>query len=122
MYRCQSCGDCPVRGECTGDRRGRSIEKGPHHEAVVRQVEKQKQPQKAQALNRRGQIVERLFGQIKAREGFRRWTVSGLEKVRAQWALLCTVMNLKKLYQQWVKGNLQLQPARAGSHRPAPAA
>jgi hypothetical protein len=47
-----------------------------------------------------------VFATIKQALGFRRWTVRGLENVRTQWALLCTAVNLKKLYQGWAAGQL----------------
>jgi transposase len=45
----------------------------------------------------RKQIVEPVFGQIKAARGFRQFLLRGIEKVMAEWALLCTAHNLLKL-------------------------
>lgn len=45
----------------------------------------------------RKQVVEPVFGQIKQARGFRQFLLRGLKKVRAEWALLCTVHNLLKL-------------------------
>lgn len=45
----------------------------------------------------RKQIVEPVFGQIKAARGFRQFLLRGLHKVRAEWAMICTVHNLLKL-------------------------
>jgi transposase len=45
----------------------------------------------------RKQIVEPVFGQIKQARGFRQFLLRGLEKVRAEWALICTAHNLIKL-------------------------
>jgi transposase len=45
----------------------------------------------------RKQTVEPVFGQIKQARGFRQFLLRGLEKVRAEWTLLCTVHNLLKL-------------------------
>jgi transposase len=45
----------------------------------------------------RKQVVEPVFGQIKAARGFRQFSLRGLEKVRGEWALVCTVHNLLKL-------------------------
>jgi transposase len=45
----------------------------------------------------RKQIVEPVFGQIKHARGFRQFLLRGLEKVRAEWAMICTVHNLLKL-------------------------
>jgi transposase len=45
----------------------------------------------------RKQIVEPVFGQIKAARGFRRFSLRGFDQVRHEWALICTVHNLTKL-------------------------
>ena len=45
----------------------------------------------------RKQVVEPVFGQIKQARGFRQFLLRGVEKVRAEWAMICTVHNLLKL-------------------------
>lgn len=45
----------------------------------------------------RKQVVEPVFGQIKQARGFRQFLLRGIEKVRAEWALICTAHNLTKL-------------------------
>lgn len=102
-YRCHSFPDCPVRELCSRSKRGRQIEWSPQHEALRRQRSKRRDPVKRALLRRRKVIVEPVFGHLKHNEGFRRWTVRGLENVSAQWALLCTAYNLKKLCQAWRK-------------------
>ena len=47
---------------------------------------------------RRKAIVEPVFGQIKERRGFRRFSFRGVEKVRAEWRLICLTGNLLKLF------------------------
>jgi transposase len=43
-------------------------------------------------------IVEPVFGQIKAARGFRRFSMRGLKKVKAEWRLVCLTHNLLKLW------------------------
>ena len=43
-------------------------------------------------------IVEPVFAQIKERRGFRRFSLRGLEQVRAEWTLICLTHNLLKLH------------------------
>jgi transposase len=45
----------------------------------------------------RKQVVEPVFGQIKQARGFRQFLLRGIEKVKAEWALICTAHNLTKL-------------------------
>ena len=46
----------------------------------------------------RKQVVEPVFGQIKQARGFRQFLLRGVEKVRAEWAMICTTHNLVKLF------------------------
>jgi hypothetical protein len=71
-----------------------------------RQINKQRDPQNKELLAKRKQIVELVFGIIKNVMGFRKFTVRGLEKVKTQWALICTAFNLRKLYEVWIAGKL----------------
>ncbi|MGH7425544.1 MAG: transposase, partial [Candidatus Methylomirabilales bacterium] len=41
---------------------------------------------------------EPVFGQLKQALGFRQFLLRGLAKVRAEWALVCTAFNLRKLW------------------------
>jgi Transposase DDE domain len=45
----------------------------------------------------RKQIAEPVFGQIKQARGLRQFLMRGLDKVKAEWARLCTAHNLTKL-------------------------
>ncbi|MGB8657122.1 MAG: transposase [Candidatus Zixiibacteriota bacterium] len=100
-YRCQGDEGCVHRWECSKSKRGRIIGVSPYHFAIVNQLEKQKQAENKELLKRRKTIVEPIFGIIKQVLNFRRWTVRGLENVRAQWFLICTAINLRKIYLRW---------------------
>jgi hypothetical protein len=45
----------------------------------------------------RKHVVEPVFGQIKQARGFRQFLLRSVEKVTAEWALICTAHNLTKL-------------------------
>ena len=45
----------------------------------------------------RKQIVEPVFGQVKQARGFRQFLLRGIDKVRDDWAIICTAHNLSKL-------------------------
>lgn len=45
----------------------------------------------------RKQVVEPVFGQIKQARGFRQFLLRGIDKVKAEWAMICSAHNLRKL-------------------------
>jgi hypothetical protein len=106
VYRCKSHKECPFRGQCSRDKGGRQIEISEYHQAVIRQRDKQRKPEKLEMLKKRKSIVERIFGQIKECMGFNRFMVNGLEGVKTQWSLLCTAVNLKRMCKWWQEGRL----------------
>ena len=66
-------------------------------EKLEQQIQRQQDPRMRTLLGLRKEIVEHLFGIVKTIDGFRRFTVRGLEKAQAQWALVCLAVNLRKL-------------------------
>lgn len=105
VYRCAN-RDCPHRGECTIDKDGRSVEMEPGFEASRRHRALHQEEKYLALLNRRKDVAELPFAWIKNHMGFRRWTLRGLEKVRAQWFMLCATSNIKILYGFWKRGQL----------------
>lgn len=106
VYRCGQYESCPVRWQCSSSKTGRTVQIHPDYAALKRQREKMKDPAMRALLKKRGQTVEPVFGWAKEGMGFRRWTVRGLPKVRAQWLFLCTSLNLIRLYKPWVEGRI----------------
>jgi transposase len=51
----------------------------------------------------RGAAVEPVFGQMKDRQGARRFSMSGLERCRGEWQLHAAVHNLRKLHRDSVR-------------------
>jgi transposase len=117
--------NCPVRSLCTKEARGRRlVEIWPHTVAVQQMRQRLKEAPAAAQWRRRAEIVERVFGHIKEHEGFRRWTVRGLEAVNAQWAMICCAINLRTIYRHWRRHkrrsllSLFLPPKLAARRRP----
>src|SRR5690606_29871718 len=76
VYRsAATCAGCPVRSLCTRDRHGRTIEIYPGTAALERHRTKMQSEANLLTLRLRKQIVEPVFGWIKAHDGFRRFTV-----------------------------------------------
>ena len=103
-FRCHQ-RDCPVRDHCTRDPKGRQIEVWPHHGPVQAMRTRLQEPSAQAQWQCRSQIIEPRFAQLKEHDGFRRWTVWGLEGVRTQWSLLCATLNLRVLYKKWRDGS-----------------
>jgi hypothetical protein len=59
---------------------------------------KLKSPEGRDVYAKRKHVVEPVFGQIKEVRGFRRFSFRGLEKVSAEWDLICLTHNLLKLF------------------------
>ena len=108
IYRCREYRSCPHRSNCSKSKSGREIEVSVHYKAVERQRAKRKDPLKKQLLSGRKAIIEPVFAWIKRHLGFDRWTAYGLERVKAQWAFVCTTLNITKLYKYWLSGGLKL--------------
>ncbi|WP_125487047.1 transposase [Edaphobacter aggregans] len=72
------------------------------------------------------EIVEPVFGQIKERRGFRRFSFRGRVNVQAEWKLICLTHNLLKLFRfAWTPiSRLRPQgapnPMRPGKHTQLP--
>lgn len=103
IFRCRK-QDCPSKEKCTSCKKGRLIKIGRYHQAMARQREKQRDHEMKQLLEMRKCVVEPVFGIIKEILGLRRWTVKGIEKVRAMWSIVCTAFNLRKMYGYWRAG------------------
>ena len=78
-----------------------AMESGPPpHPSTPRQAMQHKLRTEAghKVYKMRKAIVEPVFGQIKEQRGFRRFSMRGLDKVRAEWKLVCATANLLKLF------------------------
>jgi hypothetical protein len=123
VYRCPVHRTCPFARDCTKSMRSaRLVEKTVHRDAVLAQVYKRDAGYLAVLMRRRLGTVEPVFGWMKEHFGLRRFWVCGLTGVRAQWALACTVLNLRRIIAAWrrkVAGS-QGPPCRRGRFGHAP--
>jgi hypothetical protein len=62
---------------------------------------------------KRSQVVEPTFGNIKQNRGFRQFYYRGFDKVRSEWKLICTGVNLSKIIEflQGTNWKLHIQEA-----------
>ena len=106
IYRCTNA-TCPEKSACTKDKLGRGIKRFEGEEEMNRQAEKLRSPRNQVLWSLRKEVVEHLFGLIKQVDGFRRFTAWGLEGARAQWSIVCTVVNVRKLLPHFLAGRLR---------------
>jgi transposase len=67
---------------------------GPLTQAMQRKL---KRAGRRSRYRLRKQLPEPVFGQIKQARGFRQFLLRGREKVKAEWAIICTAHNILKL-------------------------
>ncbi len=78
-------------------REGKTVPTNSPLPATTRMKEKLDSPSGQAAYRRRKAIVEPVFGWIKHVLGFRRFSLRGIRKVAGEWALVCLVVNLKRM-------------------------
>jgi hypothetical protein len=119
----RACKDCPVRAQCTKERKGRTIYIGRDHAVVVAAYRRWQMPHVKELYGLRAPTVEPVFAQIKQQMGFRRWTFRGLDKVRSQWSMLATTWNLRVMLRHWQAGSAGgATPSTPAPTKPGPRA
>jgi len=97
IYRCQTCGACPLKKRCTKGRSGRSIILNVHDAQFKAMRTKLDSPHGKRIYAKRKWIVEPVFGHIKETIGFRQFSLRGLDKVIGEFFLICIAHNLRKI-------------------------
>jgi transposase len=100
-FQCQDADRCPVRTECTSNRRGRLVDYQPTQPIIDTHLAALRDPKAQQQMALRKVIVEPAFARIKQMMNVRRFLRFGLPNVQAEWALVCITHNLRKLFHQW---------------------
>src|SRR5213594_4320808 len=101
--------------EQVADKHGIAEETAPSTDATteataLNQMKQKLQTEAGRAIYKmRKAIVEPVFGQIKECRNFRRFSLRGLENVRAEWKLVCLTHNILKLF----RSGRGFQPAAA---------
>ena len=93
-YATSACGHCPIKAQCTRNKRGRRITRWvDEHLLEAMQARVQAEPEK---VGLRKQLAEHPFGTIKHAMNQGYFLMRGLEKVRAEMALTVMAYNLKR--------------------------
>jgi predicted RNA-binding protein with PIN domain len=98
IYECRDCADCPLRSQCTKAKGNRQIR------ISFRLLEYRKQaranltsPQGELLRKARSTEVETVFGHLKHNQGFRRFHLRGMEKVKTEWGIVSIAHNMGKM-------------------------
>jgi hypothetical protein len=93
-----SCRACPLAGQCTTARQGRTITIGPHEARLAAARTRQADPAwKADYKATRPKVERKIGHLMRRRHGGRRARVRGQLKVAADFALLAAAVNLARL-------------------------
>ena len=102
QYRTKDCKNCPFKKECC------TSKKSPYR-TILRKVRQGLRDKMKQRLNseegkkiylRRLYPIEAIFGHFKYNLGYSRFLLRGLDKVKAEFTLMCLTYNLRKLVKQ----------------------
>jgi len=93
-----ACADCPLRAQCTTNKKGRTIRIGRHEKHLARARARQKDPQwKADYRATRPKVERKLAHLMRHRHGGRRARMRGTAKIDADFNLLAAAHNLARL-------------------------
>ena len=84
-----------IRHGQTDPTAGRVLKRKPRMQAMAETI---RRAGRRSRYRLRKQVVEPVFGHIKQARGFRQFLLRGLNKVRGEWAMVCTAHNLLKLH------------------------
>jgi hypothetical protein len=98
VYEAPDCNACPLKPECTQAKNNRRL-------YVSFRLRRFREQAKTNLLSEEGQRlrilrnveVEPVFGHVKYNRKFRRFNLRGVEKVKAEWGLVCIAHNMQKL-------------------------
>jgi transposase len=91
------CAACPLKPECTTNKNGRNIRRGPGDEYIDRVRAYHGTFSYEKALRKRKVWIEPLFAEAKDWHGMRRFRLRGLEKVNIEALLIASGQNVKRL-------------------------
>jgi hypothetical protein len=108
VFPSETCAACPLRDQCVGGAKGRTVFVGRHHDRIAAARSAQAEPE-TEALLRKRAKVERKIDHLQDL-GMRKARYRGRRKTRLQALLAATVANFKRLA---VLGAFAVTPAPA---------
>ena len=116
IYQCSQCNGCQFFGQCTTNKKGRTVNRRPLDEKLKQMRSKLDSESGKAIYGKRKHIVEPVFGQIKAIMGFTGFNLRGLIKVDAEFELVAIAHNLRKISKYVCKKGIELAPKLAEVH------
>lgn len=93
-YKTDACQSCPVMKECTKNKAGRLIVRSEHQEVVNRNNERVKAQK--DIYNKRGEIIEHIFGTVKRSWGYTYTLLKGKKKITGEFSLIYLAYNFHR--------------------------
>lgn len=98
VYRCVDCSECALAAACKDPRTARRSLRVSEHDALHQAMRARCASEEGRrAYAQRKSSIEPVFGTIKSALGVRRFMRRGLPAVCAEWTLICSAFNLRKL-------------------------
>jgi hypothetical protein len=89
---------------------GKLAVNAPQSPAAQQMRQRLNDPEDKKRYQKRAGIVEPVFGMIKETLGYRRFLMRGLQKVKGEWAIICTAFNFLKLYRHATWKQQRVEP------------
>jgi transposase len=107
IYQGTECASCPVKGDCTKTKI-RSIRREMREGLQEEMRAKLKTEEGKEIYRKRMNLAEAPFGHLKQNLGYRYFLLRGRKKAQAEFSLMCSAVNLKKM---WAALNAPAPPA-----------
>jgi len=97
-YRTDACLTCPFQKQCCQKGTARRVIKREVRQDLKDEMKERLKSEDGRAIyKKRLHPIEALFGQLKFNLGYQQFLLRGLEKVKAEFTLMCLTHNLRKL-------------------------
>lgn len=98
IYECEDCSDCPLKNLCTKSSGDRRLQRNVRMQQFRKDARNKLLSETGREIYGRRKIeVEPVFGQLKWNRDFKRFLLRGMEKVKAEWGILCIAHNMIKV-------------------------
>jgi hypothetical protein len=92
------CNNCKKKDNCTKSENGRMLRVSVNYEFMADYIKSLKQEENKKIIAKRKEIVEHPFGTMKRSLGFTYFMLKGMQKVKAEFNLICLIYNLKRVF------------------------